>query len=391
MLHARIDLGAVAHNIGVLRDRSGADVMAVVKADGYGHGAAPVARAALAAGACAIGTATLPEALALREAGIGAPITCWLLSSDLDFGPAIDADIEVAVSSPRVLASVIDAAHQSGKTARVGLKIDTGLGRSGVAPDEWETTRDLVAKAVAEESISFGSLMSHLARGDEVDHRLNDEQVARLDQCRADLGRLGVAPTVEHIANSPAALARPDLARDMVRPGLAVYGRTPLPHIGDFGLIPAMTLTAEVILVKHLARGSGVSYNHTWVTPRDTTIAILPAGYADGVPRAIAGKFAVSINGRMFPSVGRVCMDQVVVDLGPDGGGVGEGDRAELFGTGADGGATALDWANASDTIDYEIISGIRGRRVRTYIDDPVDRRSPAHRSPSHDPTQEPR
>ncbi|MFZ2239743.1 MAG: alanine racemase C-terminal domain-containing protein, partial [Gordonia amarae] len=171
-----------------------------------------------------------------------------------------------------------------------------------------------------------------------------------------------------HLANSPAARERPDLSRDLVRPGIALYGRTPLPDRGDFGLIPAMTLTGEISLVKKVAQGQGVSYSHTWIAPRDTVVAVIPAGYADGVPRILSGRFEVLVNGRSFPAVGRVCMDQFVIDLGPDGGGVAEGDRAELFGRGDRGGATAADWADATGTIDYEILSAIRGRTVRHYI-----------------------
>ncbi|HQV21159.1 MAG TPA: alanine racemase C-terminal domain-containing protein, partial [Gordonia sp. (in: high G+C Gram-positive bacteria)] len=161
---------------------------------------------------------------------------------------------------------------------------------------------------------------------------------------------------------------RPDLSRDLVRPGIALYGRTPLPGRGDFGLIPVMTLTGEISLVKRVARGQGVSYSHTWVAPQDTVVAVVPAGYADGVPRTLSGRFEVLVNGRRFPAVGRVCMDQFVIDLGPDGGGVAEGDLAELFGRGHAGGSTAADWADATDTIDYEILSAIRGRTVRRYV-----------------------
>ncbi|HMS74303.1 alanine racemase [Gordonia sp. (in: high G+C Gram-positive bacteria)] len=367
-LTATIDLDALAHNIGVLRETSGTGVIAVVKADAYGHGAVPVARAALAAGAEELGVAHVTEALALRQAGIDAHITSWLHTPSTDFAAAVAADIDIAVSSPRQLAAVVDAAREAGITATATVKVDTGLNRSGVAVDEWDSMAVALAKAHAEESIMLRAIMTHLVRGDEPDHPLNSQQADSLDAAAADLARLGAPPQIMHLANSPAALVRPDLSRDLVRPGIALYGRTPLPGRGDFGLIPVMTLTGEISLVKRVARGQGVSYSHTWVAPQDTVVAVVPAGYADGVPRTLSGRFEVLVNGRRFPAVGRVCMDQFVIDLGPDGGGVAEGDLAELFGRGHAGGSTAADWADATDTIDYEILSAIRGRTVRRYV-----------------------
>ncbi|ORM25887.1 alanine racemase [Williamsia sp. 1135] len=371
-LEAHIDLSAVAHNIEILRSHTTAQIMAVVKADGYGHGAAQVARAALAAGTAELGVATIDEALAVRRDGVSAPILAWLHSRGSDFAGAIDADVQVGVSSPRQLDAVVAAARVVGRTASVTVKIDTGLARNGVAPAEWDEIAAGLAKAVAEQSIVLRGAMTHLVRGDEPQHPENDLQARRFDEAVADLVRVGARPQVQHIANSAATLMRPDLARDLVRPGIAVYGRSPAPEYGDFGLVPAMTLSAEVLSVKKIKAGQGVSYSHTWVAPRDTTVALLPAGYADGVPRLVSNQLRVHINGRGFPGVGRVCMDQMVVDVGPDGGGVVEGDRAILFGTGAGGGPTALDWAEAIGSIDYEIVSGIRGRTIRTYSSEPV-------------------
>ncbi|MEE3848893.1 alanine racemase [Gordonia sp. LSe1-13] len=367
-LTATIDLDAIAHNVDVLRTASGADVLAVVKADAYGHGALPVARAALAAGAAELGVAHITEALTLRRGGIDAHLTAWLHTPGADFDAAISHDIDIALSSLRQLDAVIAAAKRRSRTATVTVKVDTGLNRSGVAPDEWSDFAESLAKARADGAVTVRAIMCHLARGDEPEHPLNSEQAARLDEAAADLRRLGAGPEVIHIANSPAALTRPDLARDLVRPGIAMYGRTPVPERGDFGLIPAMALTAQVALVKKLAAGQGVSYGHTFVAPADTTIAVLPAGYADGVPRLLSGRFHVAIDGRLFPGVGRICMDQLVIDLGPDGAGVTEGDTAELFGTGRSGGPTAKDWADTIGTIDYEIVSGIGARAVRRYV-----------------------
>uniref|UniRef100_UPI003D93BA39 alanine racemase n=1 Tax=Gordonia sp. B7-2 TaxID=3420932 RepID=UPI003D93BA39 len=370
-LAATVDLDAIAHNVTVLRETSGTDVLAVVKADAYGHGAVPVARAALAAGAAELGVAHIDEALALRAAGIDAHITSWLHTPGADFAGAIDAGIDIALSSRRQLDAVIAAARESGRAATVTAKVDTGLNRSGVASDEWDDFAVALAKADAEGAVALRAAMCHLARGDEPDHPLNSEQASRLDAAVADLRRLGAGPEVVHIANSPAALTRPDLARDLVRPGIALYGRTPVPERGEFGLIPAMTVSAEIALVKNVAAGQGVSYSHTWIAPRDTVVAVVPVGYADGVPRLLSGKLRVRIGERDFAGVGRVCMDQFVIDLGPDGGGVAEGDRAELFGTGAGGGPTAREWADAIGTIDYEIVSRIGNRVNRVYVGGP--------------------
>jgi alanine racemase len=368
-LEATVDLAAIAHNVGILRERSGADVMAVVKADGYGHGAVPVAHTALRAGAVAVGVATLEEALALRLGGITAPVMAWLHGRGADFGAAVRAGIEVVVSSPRQLAAVVTAARDAGLPAAVGVKVDSGLGRNGVAPDEWAATCDLLATSVAEGAVTFGTAMSHLAFGDQPQHPCNDEQARFLDRCVEELRRAGVPPTSVHLSNSAAALTRRDLSRDLVRAGIALYGRTPVPDLDDFGLVPAMTLTAEIALVKSVAKGQGISYQHTWVAPYETVVAVLPCGYADGVPRVMSNQFEVWVDGRRYPGVGRVCMDQLVVDLGPDGHRVSEGDRAVLFGPGSDGEPTALEWAAIAGTIDYEILTGIRGRRVLRYVD----------------------
>ncbi|MFT4088973.1 MAG: alanine racemase [Gordonia sp. (in: high G+C Gram-positive bacteria)] len=372
---ATVDLSAIAHNLGVVAERSGAGVIGVVKADAYGHGAVPVARALVDAGVAELGVAHITEARVLRAAGVEAHLTAWLHTPGADFGGAIDDGVDVAVSSPRQLHALADAARERGTTAEFTLKIDTGLARSGIAPGEWaETARD-VARLQAEGVLRLRATMCHLVCGDEPDNPLNSQQAAALDAAVDDLRRLSVAPDVVHIANSPAALTRPDLARDLVRPGIALYGYSPIPQLGDFGLIPAMTLSATVALVKKIDAGQGVSYGHTWVAPRDTVVAVLPIGYADGVPRLLSNRLTVDINGRSFPGVGRICMDQLVVELGPDGGGVAEGDVATLFGptpAGAQHVPTATDWADEIGTIDYEIVTGIRGRVVRRYVGEAV-------------------
>lgn len=366
---AVIDLDAVAENVRALREYAGpAAVMAVVKADAYNHGAVPVARAALAAGARELGVTTLDEALELRSAGIEAPILSWLHTADANFGPAIEAGVELGLSSPRHLASVVEAARRVGVTATVTIKVDTGLHRNGVAADEWDDMMRDLGRARAEGSVRLRGAFSHLAHGDEPDHPGNTEQRDRLTEAVADLRRRSLTPEVVHLANSAATVTRPDLRFDMVRPGIAMYGLTPIPERGDMGFRPVMTVRARVVLVKKVEAGGGVSYGHTWIAPEDTTVALLPMGYADGIRRNLSGRIEVQLGGRRCPQIGRVCMDQVVVDLGPDGGGVEEGDEALFFGDGRRGEPLAQEWADELGTINYEIVTGIGGRTVRSYV-----------------------
>ncbi|WP_167759600.1 alanine racemase [Mycobacterium sp. PS03-16] len=365
---AVVDLDAIAHNVAVLRERAGAAaVMPVLKADGYGHGATQVARTVLAAGAGELGVATVAEALALRADGITAPVLAWLHAPGTDFAPALTADVQLAVSAVRQLREVLDAVRRTGRTATLTVKVDTGLSRNGVSPAEYPALLDAVARAAAEDAVRVRGLMSHLACGDDPASPVTDRQAGRFTDMRAQAAAAGVRFEVAHLCNSPAALTRPDLAFDMVRPGIAIYGQTPIPELGDMGLRPAMTLTCPVAQVRALQAGDGVSYGHTWIAERDTTVALLPVGYADGVFRGLSGRIEVLINGRRYPNVGRICMDQFVVDLGPGPVGVTEGDEAVLFGSGTRGEPTAQDWAELLGTINYEIVTSPRGRVVRSY------------------------
>lgn len=369
---AVVDLGAIAHNVRVLRERAGpAGVMAVVKADGYGHGAVATARAALAAGAAELGVATVDEALELRTAGITAPVLSWLHTTDENFAAALTADVQVGVSSPRHLDAVLAATRATGRTAVVSLKVDTGLNRNGVSAAELDDTLVALATARAAGSVHLRGVFSHLARADQPTHPVVDVQAARLREVLGTAARHGLVPEVVHLANSAATLTRPDLRFDLVRPGIAVYGLSPVPELGDLGLLPAMTLRARVALVKRVTAGQGVSYGHTWTAPEDTTVALLPVGYADGVPRGLSNRFDVLLGGERRSVVGRVCMDQLLVDCGPDGGGVAEGDTAVLFGPGVDGEPRAQDWADTLETIHYEVVTGVRGRVARTYVGGP--------------------
>ena len=368
LAEAVVDLGAIEHNVRVLREHAGsAQVMAVVKADGYGHGATRVARAALAAGAAELGVATVDEALALRADGITAPVLAWLHPPGTDFAPALAADVQIAVSSVRQFDELLDAVRRTGRTATVTVKVDTGLNRNGVAPALYPSVLTALRQAVAEDAIRLRGLMSHMVYADQPDNSINDVQAQRFSDMLAQARDQGVRFEIAHLSNSSATMSRPDLAFDMVRPGIAVYGLSPVPQLGDMGLIPAMTVKCAVALVKSIRAGEGVSYGHTWIAERDTTVALMPIGYADGVFRSLGGRLDVLINGRRRPGVGRICMDQFLVDLGPGQIDVAEGDEAILFGPGSRGEPTAQEWADLLGTIHYEVVTSPRGRITRTY------------------------
>ena len=365
---ALVDLGAIADNVRVLREYAGsAQVMAVVKADAYGHGAPQVARAAVAAGAAELGVATIDEALALRRGGITAPVLSWLHPPGTDFAPALTADVQIAVSSARQVVDLLDAVGRTGRPAEVTIKVDTGLNRNGVSPADYPAVLTELQRAAAADAVRVRGIMSHLASGDVPDDPLNDLQAQRFTDMIAEARGRGIEFEVAHLSNSPSAMTRPDLGFDMVRPGIAVYGLSPIPERGDMGLRPAMTLKCTVAMVKSIKAGEGVSYGHTWIAEEDTNLALLPIGYADGVYRTLSGRIDALINGRLHRNVGRICMDQLVVNLGPGTPDVAEGDEAILFGPGTSGEPTAQDWADLLGTIHYEVVTSPRGRVVRTY------------------------
>jgi alanine racemase len=363
---AVVDLAAVRHNVEVLLAATapGAALMTVVKADGYGHGALPVARAALAAGASWLGVCTLEEALELRAGGVEAPVLSWLHLPTDDFAPAIRAGVDLGVSSRAHLAGVLAGAREAGRPARLHLKIDTGLTRNGAQPADWDRLLDDAVRAAEDGTAQVVAVWSHLAQADIPQHPTNDRQAARLTAAWRAARDRGLRPS-RHLANSAAAMTRPDLHFDLVRAGIASYGLDPLGRpAADSPLRPAMTLRARVALIKRVPAGEGVSYGHQWITPRETTLALLPIGYADGVPRRMggAGRMRVLLAGAVRPVVGRVCMDQIVVDCGDDV--VREGDHAVLFGPGDRGEPTAQDWADELGTIHYEIVTGVHRSRV---------------------------
>jgi alanine racemase len=366
---AEVDLDAIRANVAELgRRAAGAAVMAVVKADGYGHGLVPSARAALDGGATWLGVAFVEEALALRAAGIDAPLLAWLVGPRSDVRSAIEAAVDLSVSAEWALDLVSAAAQQSDQVARVHLKVDTGLGRAGVVVDEWPALAESAAKRQAEGVVDAVGVWSHLAHADAPAHPTIDKQLATFVEALEVAARAGLAPQVRHLANSAATLVAPQTHFDLVRPGVAVYGLSPGPQVGTaraLGLRPAMRLTAEVALVKRVAAGQGVSYGHRYHTTEQTQVALVPLGYADGIPRHATNVGPVQINGKRFVISGTVCMDQVVVDVG--GHHVAVGDIAVLFGPGDDGEPTADDWAEAIGTINYEIVTRIGGRVPRVY------------------------
>jgi alanine racemase len=344
--------------------------MAVVKADGYGHGALPCARAALEAGATWLGTATPEEALALRAAGLPGRMLCWLWVPGGPWRQAIEADIDVSLSGMWALREVVAAAREAGRVARVQLKADTGLGRNGCQPGpDWEELVGAALRAEAEGLVRVTGLWSHFACADEPGHPSTGAQLERFREMLAHAEAQGVRPEVRHIANSPATLTLPETHFDLVRPGIAMYGISPSPELGtpaDFGLRPVMTVSASLALVKRVPGGHGVSYGHHYVTSGDTTLGLVPVGYGDGIPRHASGTGPVLVDGKWRTVAGRVAMDQFVVDLGGDEPQVGA--EAVLFGPGDRGEPTAEDWAQACGTIAYEIVTRIGSRVPRVYV-----------------------
>ncbi|MEP7020295.1 MAG: alanine racemase [Pseudonocardiales bacterium] len=364
---AVVDLAAIRANVATLKAATPADVMAVVKADGYGHGLLESARAALAGGATWLGTAMIDESIALRAAGITVPALAWLWTpGEIEtVRRALATDIDLSVSSQWQLDMVRLAAADLDLVPHVHLKIDTGLSRNGAYVGDWADLLSAVAKAQAADELEVVGVWSHFAYADEPGHPMIAQQIEAFRDALAAASRVGIEPRLRHLANSAATLTLPEAHFDLVRPGIAVYGLSPVPQQGDFGLVPAMTLRAALASVKRVAAGAGVSYGHAYTTARDTTLALVPLGYADGIPRNATNVGPLSINGSRFTVSGRVCMDQIVVDVGDLP--VDVGDHAVLFGAGASE-PRAQDWADALGTIHYEIVTRVGPRVPRTYI-----------------------
>jgi alanine racemase len=371
---AEIDLDALRHNIRHLRDVAHpARVMAVVKADAYGHGAVPVARAAVEAGAAWLGVAHVSEGVALRKAGIEAPILAWLHTSGTDFTAGVEHGLDLGISGWE-LEHVVASARELERPAIVHLKIDTGLGRNGCPPDRWDA---LLARAVEYQEaglIRVVGIFSHLAVADEPARPETDLQVQAFREAVAAAESAGIDVEVRHLANTPATFSRPDCHFDLVRVGLGIYGLSPFSDQGsaDLGLQPVMTFSTVVSNCKEVPAGQGVSYGYAYRTHKPTTLGLIPVGYGDGVPRIATGA-PVLVGNRIHPVVGRIAMDQLVIDFGttglvdtPDSP---LGKRAVLFGA-ADSPAVE-DWAAAAQTINYEIVTRISDRVERVYLEAP--------------------
>lgn len=369
-----VDLAAIRHNVRRLKEIAGPGVqmMTVVKADGYGHGMAVVAAAARAAGAEWLGVATIDEAVALREAGDTGRLLCWLDTPGDQYAAAIARGVDVTAYSLAELADVAAAARSLGTVARMQLKVDTGLSRGGATSDEWPELVEAARKAELGGDVRVTGIWSHFAASDEPDHPANDLQEHAFADALDIAAEAGLAPEVRHLANSAAAVLRPSARHDLVRCGIASYGLDPAPgHTFDLGLVPAMTAQGRLAMVKRVPAGAGVSYGHTWVADRETTVGLVPMGYGDGVLRHASNTAEAWVAGRRRPVRGRICMDQFVVDL--DGDLPDPGDPVVLFGTGEQGEPTAQDWAEACGTISYEIVTRIGGRMSRIVIDSEVD------------------
>jgi alanine racemase len=342
--------------------------MTVVKADAYGHGLVPVARAAREAGAAWIGVAVIEEALALRAAGDTGPIFCWLTAPGELLDEAVAAGIDLSASAPWAIDEL--AAASTGTPVRMHLKIDTGMSRAGATPDEWPQLVEAAAAAQAAGKIEIVGIWSHLAIADDPKSPVNQQQIDLFTSAVDTAAALGVTPRLRHLANSGGTLALPGTHFDLVRTGIATYGLSPFGRAitsTELGLRPAMTLRARLSVVKRVPAGAGISYGHTYTTTAPTTLGLLPLGYGDGLPRHASGTGPVWVAGARRTIVGRVCMDQSLIDLGDDE--VAPGAEVLLFGPGDQGEPTVDDWADAAQTINYEIVTRLGARIPRTYLE----------------------
>lgn len=383
---AEIDLEALRSNVALLRERAGsARLLAVVKADGYGHGLVPCAKAALEGGAQWLGVALLEEALALRTAGIKARTVAWLTPLGSDFDSAIREDIDLSIPTREHLKAIVASGRKVGVRPRVHLEIDTGMSRGGVFADSYDfrTLLDDLVDAVKKDLVEVVGAWTHFARADEPEEEMNVEQIAKFDRALEEIFAAGLSIPIHHIANSAATLSDVSSERakySMMRSGIAIYGLSPdVSRMGDsssLGLKPVMTLKAQLQLVKEVPAGASVGYGATAIVERDTKLGVVAMGYADGIPRnasSAAGVFVLQDKGdgegkggRRAPIIGRVSMDQFVVDLGKESSAE-TGDLVIVFGDGLTGEYTADDWAKACGTINYEIVTRIGPRVPRIW------------------------
>ena len=360
----QVDLGAVAANCRLLAGRTRAALMAVVKADAFGHGAEAVARTALASGASWLGVTALAEALELRAAGFTGPVLSWLNPVGADFEAAVTAGVDLAVPSLAHLSAVLATTRSpQARPARLHLHLDTGLARDGAAPAEWPLLCRAARVAELQGSVRVVGMMGHLAHADVGTAEANQAARVLFDSGLAVARSMGLSPAHRHLAATAATLTDPATHHSMVRVGAGLVGIDPS---GTTRLRPTMTLTAPVVSLRTVAAGTGVGYGHGWTTPCSTVLALLPVGYGDGLPLAATGRAEVLVGAERRPVVGRISMDQIVVDLGNDSD-VTVGDVATVVGPGADGSPTVADWATWANTLEHEIMTGLGSapKRVR--------------------------
>lgn len=355
----RIDLAHLASNITRLKAISHTPLLAVVKADAYGHGLIEIGLAAEKAGADWLGVALLEEAIQLRQHGVQIPILAWLLSPDADFKSAVDHNVDVAVASIAAFKKVSALANKP----RIHIEVDTGMTRGGFL-DEWQ---EFLKSDFS--TVNVVGIFSHFARADEPGEQQNIDQLIRFKEMVTELASIGVNPILKHLSNSAATLINADATFDLVRTGIAMYGLSPdvntLGKSEQLFLKPVMQLRAKLHLVKQVPAGASVGYGATAHTLSATKLGVVAMGYADGIPR-IARKAGVFINGLRAPIIGRVSMDQFVVDLGAESLAK-SGDWVIVFGDGSHGEYTADDWAKAAGSISYEIVTRIGPRVPRIY------------------------
>jgi alanine racemase len=353
---AVVDLSAVRDNVGNFRKRVPQQLMAVVKADAFGHGAVPVARAAVQAGASWLGVAHADEALHLRAAGLDVPILTWL------YDPAElmllgDVAVDVSVSTVAELQRVVS----NPSVHHVHLKLDTGLHRAGSSPDQWIELTRTAAHYEALGAVTVRGIWSHLSHGNSADAVQSTRQLQLLRTGVGLARRAGLRPSVVHLANSAGAITLDAPDTDLARIGAGLYG---IDELG-IGLRPAMRLLSKLVQVRRIRAGEGVSYGHDFVADRDTTIGLVPIGYADGLPRVAARRASVQCRGVRMPVIGRIAMDQFIVDAGDLA--IDPGELVTVFGDGSTGEPTAQDWADWAGTIPHEIYCGIGSRVPRRY------------------------
>lgn len=351
-----IDTAAIAANTRLLADRAAGELMAVVKADGFGHGAAEVARTALAFGATRLGVTSVAEAVALRRAGSDAPILSWLNPVDAPYEIARRHDLELGVPSAEHLAAIARRAPGS----RVHLMLDTGLARDGAAPQLWPALCRSARELERTGRISVVGVMGHLPCADTPDHHSNADGRARFDHGLAVARAAGLRPRLRHLAATAATLNDPLSHHTLSRVGAGLVGIDPSQRADNAGLRPAMTLQAPLVEIRRVAAGTPVGYNHRWQSLHDTVLGLIPVGYADGLPRIVGGSAEVLINGQRRPVVGSISMDMTVVDLGTTS--ARPGDRVTVFGPGDAGEPTVRDWAGWAQTIEHEIVTGLGAR-----------------------------